>query len=162
MLMPEASWFGQKLHEFLIADRAHPLLATVGIRDHRLEDGRTVKLLVNPPSVHIINDKKVVIFGGWGDWANLYRVTSMFDRASSREVSTFVCPQKDIPNWVNPDYICFTVPDDLVVSGMGLGYTSSEASGGMLVTATVRESKEDSPDAVLNDDHGRQVPSDQR
>lgn len=161
LLMPEASWFGQKLHQFLIDDRAHPLLASIGLKDHTLEDGRKVKLLVNPPSFHIIDHKKLVIFAGWGNWSDLYNVTRMFGRAASREIATFVCPQTGVPDWVNPDYICFTVPDDLVVSGLGLGYTSPEASGGMLVTATVR-AKEDSPDGILNHDQRGEVPSDQR
>lgn len=149
LLMPQASWLGQKLHQFLINDQAHCLLASIGLKDHTLEDGRKVKLLVNPPSFHIIDHKKIVIFGGWGNWNDLYHVANLMGRAASREIATFVCPQTGIPEWVNPDYICFTVPQNVVVSGLGLDYNSLEASGGMLTASTVEE--EVAPDGSQQD-----------
>lgn len=143
LVLPNAIWAGKVLEEELEKDGAHPIVSGIGMMLLADESGQKKAVVFEPPSIHAIKGKKVVLFDAQGD----FHITSAAGRflvnmkpQSIEVASLFV--KGDTPDWVNPDYVGYHIDHNILVTGLGLGYNEEQASGGA-ITAT--EVPQDAP-----------------
>lgn len=140
LVLPQSLWFGKVLEELLEQDGAHPLTVALGLMPVRKDDGSRSFVVIEPPSEHAVRNRPCVLFdaqGGWGITVQAARFVRGM-RPSSIEIASFIS-HGPAPEWVNPDYVAFEVPSDLVVSGLGLGYTQDAMTGAALVAEKLEQ-----------------------
>jgi hypoxanthine-guanine phosphoribosyltransferase len=137
IVLPQSLWFGKKLEELLLEDGAMPLTVGFGVLP-TTKDGKPAVLIIEPPSEHSIKNRKCVVFDAQGDWFVTMNVCEFVRRMrpSSIEVASFIS-RGEVPAWVNTDYVCFETPLDILVSGIGLGYTQDAVTGAALTAERV-------------------------
>lgn len=141
LILPQTIWLGKQLENFLNEDGAHPLTVGVGIMPTTDNNGKPTFTMVEPPSVHAIRGKKVVAFDATGSPIITYTLGNFLKAhgASSVEFASFFTNEAPV-KWINPDYVGFQLEKNTVVSGLGVGYTQEQASGGV-ITAALEEAK---------------------
>lgn len=156
LVLPNAIWAGKVMEEELNKDGAHPVVHGIGTLLIDTPEGRRV-VVVEPPSVHGIKGKKVVLFDAQGDWhltvAAAKYIVGM--KPQTIEVAALFC-KGDIPDWLNPDYIGYQIPKNVLVTGLGLGYNEEQASGGA-ITGVLVEEQQDTPPVVTSEDKTEEV-----
>lgn len=137
VILPQGIWAAKKIEEIANDEGLHIHLCGLGIIPIE-KDGKKSYTIVEPPSHHSIFGKKVVILGGYEPW-DFVLATGVFIRnmrPQSIEIGTLIA-HGELPEWVNPDYVVYQAPINLVVNGLGFGYTSEEASGCALISTLV-------------------------
>jgi hypothetical protein len=140
LILPNAIWTGKVLEEELVKDGAHPIVHGIGTMLVDTEHGRKA-VVVEPPSVHGIKGKKVVIFDAQGD-LHITTASGQFIanmKPQTVEVSLLFC-KGEPPPWVNQDYIGYSIDENVLVTGLGLGYNQEQASGAS-ITGEIVEPK---------------------
>lgn len=149
LVLPNAIWAGKVLEEELEKDGAHPITSGIGMVLAEIE-GQTRAMVVEPPSHHAIKGKKVVLFDAQGD----FHITSAAGRflvnmkPQSIEVAALFV-KGETPQWVNPDYVGYNIDENILVTGLGLGYNQDQASGGAI---TAIEVPQDAPPADTSEE----------
>jgi len=95
---------------------------SVGIGVHLTStDGIPGVSIVSPPSVHAIKGRKVVVFDAIGNWPVNYVICERIHQMQpqSVEVATLFS-LGPVTGWVNPDYVGFEVPIDMLAKDLAL------------------------------------------
>jgi hypoxanthine-guanine phosphoribosyltransferase len=146
-LLPQSLWAAKKIEEEFEALKAPVHLVGLGIMPTE-RDGKRSYSIIEPPSVHSIKGKKVVIFSTIDPTDILLAAGTYIRnmRPQSIEISSLFV-KGEIPEWLNPDYIAYTIPTNVIATGLGLGYNEEQASGGA-ITGTLVELPQDAPPAT--------------
>ena len=109
VVLPESKESGALLIECLENDKALFTVASVGVQ-RVTKDGKPAMTIIDPPSVHLIKNRKVVVFDAPGDWQSTYNVCDYIKKMkpSSIEVAAMIS-RGPVPKWVNRDYVAFEV-----------------------------------------------------
>jgi hypothetical protein len=114
VVLPHTKTDGLLLSRELIAEGALPMVVSCGV-SQIIHEGKPTIAIVEPPSVHAIRGRKVVVFDSQGNWPVVYNVCRHLQtkKPQSMEVGSLFS-QGPTPTWVNSNYVAFEVALDEV------------------------------------------------